>query len=294
MKSMVSTAPIYYDVPDELWLNIATSLPLSCLRALSGTCHHFHRIVSMDTLWALLCAQYFSPSLPRPKRMTWRELFHYVTSQPESLLDFTVIRCNGGRFAEFYSEENLHVNDGHVYCSRNPREVALVSVPSVATAVLVTQVVCKNPFKGFTSPVRAFGCVFQFNSTITPPPGTYPKHVVLPQGKEYTVNEMDGHVELRFGWSTGNLLLHQLSRPQLCTSVLTQLHYGKCEENIDVQYLGFIGKVIDGPKAHPVLALSARLFHHKVFMRENWAEYSDREDSEADSDTDTEMTNGLL
>jgi hypothetical protein len=130
------------------------------------------------------------------------------------------------------------------------------------------------------SPLEEFGCIFTTHTT--PPPsfneadvifassaGTKAKIVVAAElqssspsltpssneQKQLVMQQVDNVVEAHFLHRERNLIRERLMIPQVCSFVVTRLHRGRLECNIDMQFLGFTGKYIPNDDQSQVAAV---------------------------------------
>eukprot|EP01004_Peranema_trichophorum_P005942 NODE_4783_length_1115_cov_34.436492_g4243_i0.p1 GENE.NODE_4783_length_1115_cov_34.436492_g4243_i0~~NODE_4783_length_1115_cov_34.436492_g4243_i0.p1 ORF type:complete len:271 (+),score=41.57 NODE_4783_length_1115_cov_34.436492_g4243_i0:38-814(+) len=201
-------------------------------------------------------------------------LYFAMRRQHESLLPFRLVSCDGGHYSPFYEARHIHINNGNVYCSERKSNVGLVSEPMYAKEVIVTGIVCKIPTGGFTSPLQCFGCVFSLESD-----NEKCDNLLDEMEKMYKTSrpcemfkQFESSVYCHFE-PNETLFFKYFPRPILAKYVSTRLYSGLVpEDNIDVQFLGFIGKAIPERKEQLHMfntwprasQLSSRSFRHPV------------------------------
>eukprot|EP01012_Entosiphon_sulcatum_P001723 TRINITY_DN10328_c0_g1_i1.p1 TRINITY_DN10328_c0_g1~~TRINITY_DN10328_c0_g1_i1.p1 ORF type:complete len:434 (+),score=86.11 TRINITY_DN10328_c0_g1_i1:134-1435(+) len=163
-------------LPKDMWLHILPFCDIVSFVVTGRVNRSFQRLAASEELWRQRCAT-LAIQLSQPTNYSWKSLYRYLHQQPEVLLPFRVLQCDGGHYSVFYEARHLHDNNGRVFCSRKPHDVNVLSVPDLegVAEVVVTCIICKTPAGGFTSPLQDFGCVFLTTTnttTTTPTPAT--------------------------------------------------------------------------------------------------------------------------
>ncbi|KAI8096024.1 hypothetical protein BDF21DRAFT_407306 [Thamnidium elegans] len=171
------------------------------------------------------------------------------------MLDFDVVSDDGGQYGAMYGIENILSNDGSVYCSGRKGVVNILSqycgfVESGLisdTSCSISKMVIKAPQHGFTAPCKE-GLIFVTHKKINVFETTYFDNFTKEQYDNY-VQEKQSHngrldVTDPVAWFT-------LEKDQPCIIDLVDrsgkfvliklLRADQESDNIDMQYIGFIG-----------------------------------------------------
>eukprot|EP00906_Rhabdomonas_costata_P008701 RCo012356 len=268
MAPPVRQPGLHERLPPDLWYGILQFLPVSSVATVAGTNRALHRLASTDAVWQHLAVAQLCDGdpgfLPKPGPYPWLRLAQLLHGQKESLLSWRVTLDNGGSFSEYYNSGHLVVNDGRVYCSKKPRDVTLMLVPTGTPCVVVSQLVAKVPSFGFTSPVRSFGVVLtpgppvldptrydatfaslkQWARTVRPAATLTQKGPVL--YAHFTGGQAGSPLDPQ-----GSLMVLPLPSPRACGGAVVRLYEGaEPENNIDMQFMGFAGRLVP-VVAHP-------------------------------------------
>jgi hypothetical protein len=286
-------------LPCDIWHNIVRYLSLHCVSILGRVDRILHLLLMEDVVWEEICVAKFGAEIQRPG-CPWWLLYKDLHQQQEVILPFKLLSTNGRNLTQFHSCNDLHSNNGRVYCSQKASNITLVFMPTSGGQVLVTKVVCKTPSQGYTSRLQSFACIFTnepvsafsaynalFDGPVFPCEGRE-----IPAAGRTLASDRPTFFEFppneSFTWTT-------LDTPRLCMFVVTRLFHGLGPENIDTQFLGFVGKYVPASVENPVHTtehdtqpITRRTFHHSTHFSWGGAHESDTSDDEDGFEAATE------
>ncbi|KAG2237023.1 hypothetical protein INT48_001790 [Thamnidium elegans] len=165
------------------------------------------------------------------------------------MLDFDVVSDDGGQYGAMYGIENILSNDGSVYCSGRKGVVNILSqycgfVESGLisdTSCSISKMVIKAPQHGFTAPCKE-GLIFVTHKKINVFETTYFDNFTKEQYDNYVQEKQSHNGRLDVTDPVACIFLFKSLNFRSGKFVLIKLLRADQEsDNIDMQYIGFIG-----------------------------------------------------
>ncbi|OBZ90660.1 hypothetical protein A0J61_01293 [Choanephora cucurbitarum] len=169
--------------------------------------------------------------------------------EAHDILDFEIMCNDGGRFGEMYGIENVLLNDGSVYCSGRKGTVNILvrycgfiqSGLIADTNCSITKMVLKAPQHGFSAPCKE-GLVFISHREINIQDTSKFDHFSKAEYEQYRLsNNQDTDPVAWFSLSKERTCIVDLEARSAKYVLIKLLRAETESDNIDIQYIGFIG-----------------------------------------------------
>ncbi|KAI7905372.1 uncharacterized protein BX663DRAFT_499499 [Cokeromyces recurvatus] len=195
------------------------------------------------------------------------DIFEIASLQQLHMLNFDIVYADGGEFGSMYGIHNILLNNGSVYCSRRRGAINILTQYRgyVESGIItdktcsISKMVIRAPRFGFTAPCKD-GLIFISHKEINVSDTAMFDHFTKQDYEDYVKTKMESHDGILddndpVAWFTLTneedittiINLNFRSGKYVLIKLLRAYDYNGSAENIDIQYIGFIG--CSGPRA---------------------------------------------